>query len=179
MKWSVLSFVLFVFVLAGTISISIARQMDKNKPAKIIVTNDQTEAGKRILVPSDQFSHTAPLDTFILADYSFNIEGLPATQGWVGVDRTTQVDTFIHVADGTELNGGDYGALLPLEGNQSLWCGIAPDSVSETCSYEGLPGYGNSWDQRFTSIAFPRTGTVILSYKICWHSEPYYDRTAD
>ena len=34
-------------------------------------------------------------------------------------------DTFFHVADSTELDGGQTGDLHPLEGTQSMWCGVA------------------------------------------------------
>lgn len=117
------------------------------------------------------FQAGAQVDTFVLASFSFNEYGLPSTQGWTTHDRTAQLDTFFHVASAAELDGGNFGRLNVLEGSKSLWCGVAPGGHPETCYWATLPGYGNHWDQRFTSIAFPRTGDVELSYIIAWDSE--------
>ncbi len=110
-------------------------------------------------------------DTFVLASFSFDEYGAPSAQGWTTHDRTAQLDTFFHVASAAELDGGDYGRLNVLEGDKSLWCGVDSGAHPETCDWATLPGYGNNWTQRFTSIPFTRTGDVVLSYKIAWDSE--------
>lgn len=115
------------------------------------------DLGKRISV-------SAVLDTFVLAEFSFNCDGLPSTEGWIGVDMTAQMDTFCHIADATELNGGTFGRLVVLDGNQSLWCGAAPQTSGELCKYSKLPGYGEAWRQYFVSIPFDHQGDVTLSY---------------
>ena len=92
---------------------------------------------------------SALADTTVLAKFTFDTGGAPDPQGWTTHDVTLQVDTFFHVAGVAELNGGNGGALLPLEGVQSLWCGLAPTGQLPECSYATLPGYGDNWRQRF------------------------------
>ncbi|MEE9271072.1 MAG: hypothetical protein V3V49_12515, partial [Candidatus Krumholzibacteria bacterium] len=119
---------------------------------------------------------TAATDTFHLAWYSFNTGGAADPQGWTSVDLTTQIDTFFHVADATELDGGDFGGLIPLEGAQSMWCGQAPSPDPRFCGWAALPGYGNGWDQILVSDSLPGD-SVRISYKVFWESEPGYDGT--
>ena len=132
-------------------------------------------------LPSEMFS-TVPLvqaaaDTFHLAWFSFeNAGGAADEQGWTSVDLTAQIDTFWHVAGGTELDGGDFGALIALEGAQSMWCGVDATSDPPFCGYAALPGYGNSWHQILISKVFD-CDSLRLSYKVFWDSEPGYDRT--
>ena len=120
---------------------------------------------------------SAAADTFILAEFTFDGASGPDDQGWVSKERFqwTVMDTFFHVADATELNGGDAGGLIVLEGAQSLWCGAAPSGSEELCHYATLPGYGNKWSQTFTSVGFPRAGDVTLSYLTIWDIEPAED----
>jgi hypothetical protein len=121
----------------------------------------------------------AAVDTFVLGDYDFGGVTGPDTQGWTALewyDRAV-ADTFFHVADATELNGGDLGRLIVLEGSQSLWCGASPSSSGNLCYYATLPGYGNHWRQSFISKKFPRTGDVELSFLAIWDSEPAEDIT--
>jgi hypothetical protein len=108
----------------------------------------------------------------ILASYDFE----SGPQGWIDVDLTAQVDTFFHVADGAELDGGDSGGLVPLEGNQSLWCGQDVSLDPRFCGYVALPGYGNNWYQTFESKMFV-ADSLELSYLIFWDSEMGYDQT--
>lgn len=121
----------------------------------------------------------AVADTFILGTYTFNGPGGPDPQGWTGLEYSEDLVTalFFHVADSTELNGGSYGDLNVLKGDRSLWCGAMPDSSGDLCGYQLLPGYGNSWQQYFTSIAFPRTGDVEISFMAYYDSEPGEDFT--
>ncbi|MCZ6766782.1 MAG: hypothetical protein O7D32_07600, partial [bacterium] len=62
---------------------------------------------------------SAPSDTFVLGAYSFDTLGIPDAQGWYSVERTAQTEIFTHVADSTELNGGFFGSLVPIAGQQS------------------------------------------------------------
>jgi hypothetical protein len=119
----------------------------------------------------------AAVDTFILAEYDFDGPAGPDVQGWTGHDRTryTVPDTFFHVADATELTGGDIGRLIVLEGSQSMWCGLAPAAIGAGCSYATLPGYGNNWQQFLRSAVFFHTGDVTLSYLLIYHLEPAED----
>ncbi|UCH84133.1 MAG: hypothetical protein JSW50_00135, partial [Candidatus Latescibacterota bacterium] len=84
---------------------------------------------------------------------------------------TAPIDTFCHVADASELNGGTFGRLVVLDGNQSLWCGAAAQNSGELCHFETLPGYGRNWVQYFVSIPFERQGDVIFSYLIRYDVE--------
>ena len=121
---------------------------------------------------------SAAADTFHLAWFSFdNSNGQPDRQGWISVDRTAPIDLFWHVANATELDGGESGALVPLEGNQSLWCGVTPSDQAPFCAYATLPGYGNNWIEVFESVAFSVLEYVTVSYKVHWDSEPGYDET--
>lgn len=119
---------------------------------------------------------SAAADTFHLAWFNFGA-GVPDAQGWTTIDLTENLDDYFHVAGGAELNGGTFGKLLPLEGLQSLWCGVAPSAAIPYCGYATLPGYGNSWSQEFTSKNFAGCDSVEIWYKICWDSEPGYDAT--
>ncbi len=119
---------------------------------------------------------TSSADTFHLAWYDFNPGGNPSTQGWVAVDRTAQLDTFFHVAGPDELDGGTFGALLPLEGNQSMWCGVDASSSPPYCGYAALPGYGNNWEQVLESKLLA-CDSVRICYKVFFDSEWGYDQT--
>jgi hypothetical protein len=96
--------------------------------------------------------------------------------GYTTVDRSEQLKRFFHVADGTELNGGTSGNLLPLAGTKSMWCGQAPTTAIPYCDYATLPGYGNNWDQLLMSTTLAGDSASI-SYKIFFDSEPGYDGT--
>lgn len=116
-----------------------------------------------------QFS-TAASDTFVLGDWTFDDGGGGGdAQGWSGVDVHAQ-DVYFHVDDFAGM-GPPYA---PLEGGQSMWCGLR----SAGCGYATLPGYGHSWRQRFeTTAGFAATGDVTVSYLIRYDSEPGYDFT--
>ncbi len=119
---------------------------------------------------------SAAADTFNLGWFSFSVAGSSDPQGWRSIDLTAQ-STFWHVASGTgELTGGTFGNLLPLEGNQSMWCGQAPSTSTAFCGWAALPGYGNGWDQILVSVTLPGD-SVRIGYKVFWDSEPGYDGT--
>jgi hypothetical protein len=116
-------------------------------------------------------------DTVTLAWYDFDgVGGQPDVQGWIGVDRTAQILTAFHVAGGVELNGGSFGNLFPLGGDQSIWCGIAPQGGAPFCGYATLPGYANGWHQILESNTVSGD-SVLVSYRAHWDSEPGYDAT--
>jgi hypothetical protein len=123
-----------------------------------------------------RLSQAAAVDTFQLGWYTFDTNGQPDTQGWVSVDLTAQIDEFFHVAGPSELDGGESGRLMPLQGLQSMWCGVAPSSDVPFCGYVTLPGYGNNWDQVFVSKTF-YCDSIRFSYRVSWDSEPGYDKT--
>jgi hypothetical protein len=109
----------------------------------------------------------AATDTFNLATYTFDVLAAPNPQGWTSHDLTAQIDTFFRVHD---FGDGDLG---PLEGAQSLWCGVSASDSAPFCTYQTLPGYGNNWDQRLVSKFVP--GDMSLTYKIAWDTENEYD----
>ena len=87
----------------------------------------------------------ASSDTTLLAWFTFDsATGLPDPQGWTGVDLNAELDLFFHVAGLTELDGGDFGRLVPLEGSQSMWCGVDLPIGDPFCNWAGLPGYGSN-----------------------------------
>ncbi len=119
---------------------------------------------------------SAAADTFNLGWFSFDVAGTGDPQGWTTVDLSAQ-SIFWHVASGTgELNGGNLGNLLPLEGDKSMWCGQVPSADPRFCGWATLPGYGNGWDQILLSDTLPGD-SVRISYKVFWDSEPGYDGT--
>jgi hypothetical protein len=120
----------------------------------------------------------AAVDTYVVARYAFDGPAGPDTQGWFSVDLTEQLGLYFHIDDFDGLGGGTYGGLVPLQGDQSLWCGARPDAGNPyLCGYAALPGYGNGWDQRFESIEFAHSGDVTLQFLTHYDSEPGYDYT--
>ena len=165
----------FVLVLTALILLSAfaAGAAEGRAPVR---PNATSETPGHHLLPTSAAS-AAPLsritmaDTTILGEWTFD-DGMggPDPQGWTTVDRTVQIGTFFHVDDFAGLNWNP-----PFEGARSLWCGARPCAMPDVCSYASLPGYGNGWDQRFESVAFPATGDVNMAYLIRWDTEPSYD----
>jgi hypothetical protein len=121
---------------------------------------------------------SAAADTFHLAWYGFDTAGQPDKMGWVNVELTAQLLTAFHVASNAgELTGGTFGNLVPLVGNKSVWCGVPPQATVPFCGYFSLPGYGNTFDQYF-STGDLGVDSVIISYTVFWDSEPGYDATS-
>ncbi len=114
---------------------------------------------------------SAAANTVVLAWYQFDTPGGgPDPQGWTTIDNTVQIDYF-HV-DGP---GGPpcTGAIAPLDGSHSMWCGKEATIESPYCGWVDLPGYGNNWDQSLESTI----GANALTYDIAWDSEDGYDFT--
>ncbi len=166
-------FFVFLLIIVAITSVGWARKVDApaKKPTMVVPPSlrDDRPLG---YVPS---SLAAPSDTFILGEFTFNPGGAPDPQGWTSLDLTAQIDTFFHIDDFAGLGGGESGFLVPLEGNQSFWCGQRPTTGAPFCNYATLPGYGNNWSQRLESVAFATTGDVTLSYHILYETEPGYD----
>ncbi len=105
----------------------------KNVPGKSMADRNVEESpdvlGDIAILPPDLLSarpslHAAAADTFHLAWFGFG-QGVPNWQGWTTHDETAQITEFFHVASGlNELQGGTFGGLVPLEGLQSVWCGV-------------------------------------------------------
>ncbi len=130
-------------------------------------------------IPDRPLFVATPNETTVLGEWTFDVGGNCDPQGWTGFDWTAPIDEFFHVDDFAGLGGGDFGRLIPIEGNQSLWCGQRADAASPLfCGYGALPGYGNSWEQGFvTASCLSPAGDLIIDYLIAWHSEPNYDYT--
>jgi hypothetical protein len=125
---------------------------------------------------------SANVETTFFVRYTWDNGGLCDAQGWRPLDMTAQTHEFWHVADTSELDGGSFGNLLPLEGNQSMWCGAdGPVTTAEDlvlCSYATLPGYGNNWDQAFClRDCLTGAGGVEVDVAVMWDSETDYDAT--
>lgn len=73
---------------------------------------------------------------------------------------------YFHVDDFSGLGGG----YAPLEGTQSLWCGLRP-SHPDASGYVTPPGYGNLWDETWQSCFFRVSADVTVSYSIAWDTE--------
>lgn len=142
----------------------------------------EARSSSRVTLPPDlsvayPMRSAAAADTFVLHEASFDGPGgLLDPMGYTSVDRSSQIATFFHVADGTELDGGENGSMFPLSGARSMWCGQAPSSTVPFCGYATLPGYGNNWNQIL--VCDPQPGDSMgLSYRVFWDSEPAYDFT--
>ncbi|MBN1164653.1 MAG: T9SS type A sorting domain-containing protein [Candidatus Krumholzibacteriota bacterium] len=120
-------------------------------------------------------THIDTANHYFLAGYDFEAMDW---QGWTRLDNTAQIDTFAHVDDFVGLGGGTYGHLVPLEGMQSWWCGVRPDTNDiYRCSWYSAPGYGNRWMQILQTDPFYQTGPVTITFKGCFNSEPDQDFT--
>jgi hypothetical protein len=112
---------------------------------------------------------SAAASTVVLAWYQFDSPGgAPDPQDWTAVDNTVQV-TFFHV-DGQD-GAPCTGAIAPLGGSHSMWCGKEASAESPYCSWLALPGYGNDWDESLASTV----NANALTYDIAWDSEDGYD----
>ncbi|UCG51500.1 MAG: T9SS type A sorting domain-containing protein [Candidatus Latescibacterota bacterium] len=178
MKTVVLRGIVVTMCLVMTPGVLAERDVGKSPPVERHVYETPSDIDSRLLTYPEGLFTSSPADTYVLAEYSFEDEDLTCdAQGWFGVDRTTQLDTFFHVDDFAGLNGGNFGRLTPLEGEKSLWCGARPSAESPYCRWTDLPGYGNNWEQFFECVGIPVVGDVIVSYMIRWDSEAGYDRT--
>jgi hypothetical protein len=146
----------------------------QEKPRQIHIENNRND---RSISSSKVVFASSQADTHVLAEYDFNAGFACDFQGWTSADLNEQIEAFFHVDDFSGLNGGDFGRLTPLEGQQSLWCGARPSSGVPLCNYGCLPGYGNGWIQLFESKTFPVLGDASIRYKVRWDSEPGYDYT--
>jgi hypothetical protein len=160
-----------------------ARSVDRstdinNLRARIDVpTPMRTDAGPEAM---QAYRSSAAQSTTWLASYTFDSGPNCVTEGWISIDRTAQTHDFWHVDDFAGLGGGDFGRLVPLEGNQSMWCGARPDAGDMfLCSYAVLPGYGNDWNQALCSAScLDVTMDVVVNLSVAWDSEPLYDATS-
>ncbi len=118
----------------------------------------------------------AVVDTAILAAFDFDDLGGPDPQGWTSVDLTAQSGQYWHVDDFAGLGGGTFGALAPIDGSKSLWCGARP-GTPDPCSYATWPGYGNDWIQTIESVVFGTSGDVTIEFDARFDSEAGYDYT--
>ena len=116
-------------------------------------------------------------DTTWLGSWGFETPGGACdAQGWVRADITVQIGDFFHVDDFAGLGGGVTGRLIPIDGNQSLWCGARPSPTGPLCGYAALPGYGNAWDQAWcTSACLTVDSMLTIDYTMSWDTEPGYD----
>jgi hypothetical protein len=173
--WKILVVVGAVFVLVAP-NLH-ARKVHHEKKVPTVDTRGTARTHNDLPLKHQGLNRAAAHDTTVLAQFDFEGGVSADAQGWIGVDRTAQPDTFFHVDDFSGLGGGSFGRLVALEGSQSLWCGARPGADPLLCAYAVLPGYGHNWDQRFESVALPVEGDVTFSYKVRWDSEPNYDFT--
>jgi hypothetical protein len=59
-----------------------------------------------------------------------------------------------------------------------MWCGARPSTTDPyLCSWYNAPGYGNGWNQMLATEPFNFVGSVTISFKAYYDSEPEYDFT--
>ncbi len=160
------SFPFRVFVLIFSVSLLYATSPSSKQIPRPVKTGYTTKTSED-RTPS-RARPLAPYDTFVVAEFDFEnpVTHGPDPQGWVPIDMTVQDGTFFHVASFNVPTGGEL---------QAIWCGALPASEQPLCTYQFLPGYGNDWDQRFTSATFARSGEASLTYTINYDTEPGYD----
>ncbi|MCZ6765621.1 MAG: hypothetical protein O7D32_01680, partial [bacterium] len=121
MKKTLIISLCVAFAMTSLVAVSFAKDVPGKRLADVDFEStpmradlsDLPEAQRALARPN---LSSAAADTFHLAWYSFDSGPSPDRQGWVGVDLTSQIDTFFHVADASEMNGGTFGNLLVLEG---------------------------------------------------------------
>jgi hypothetical protein len=176
MRRSILVFVAFVMLVWAGFNAQ-ARKVPNQKSPENYQKHVYNPGSDRPL-DAGRMQMNAAVDTYVVARFTFDGPGGGDPQGWFGVDITAQPGPFFHIDDFAGLNGGTYGGLVPLQGDQSLWCGARPDAGNtELCGYAKLPGYGNGWKQRFESVEFAHSGDVTLQFLVHYDSEPGYDYT--
>ncbi|HEU4365410.1 MAG TPA: FlgD immunoglobulin-like domain containing protein [Candidatus Krumholzibacteria bacterium] len=112
----------------------------------------------------------AAATTTLLHAATFDVAGECSAQGWVAVDLTVQTGDYFHVDDYTGLAFG------PVAGAQSLWCGARASATGVLCTYQTLPGYGNTWNQAWcTKTCIAVGGDLDVSFQMRLDSEPSYD----
>jgi enoyl-CoA hydratase/carnithine racemase len=144
MKTAFPRYVFFVVTLVALITLGSTSTLAKKSRVKIAPPDDASSdasLARRGTNLTDQ----------VLGTWDFEN---PPGQGWTAVDATEQPGNFTHVDN----FAGLAAPYFPLSGSKSLWCGLRPAD----CQYLALPGYGNGWDQRFTSVAFPSSGGDVF-----------------
>jgi hypothetical protein len=173
--------VCFVGLLVGSIA---AREAPVRPPYRMdvhewIATHgpELNEAGLIIDPGLRSLYESAVADTYQIVWYDFETAvspNLPA--GWTKRDGTAQIDTFFHVEDFFGLGGGHFGLLVPLEGDQSMWCGVKDSPTADPfCGWINLPGYGNLWTQYLGTDEIEFQGLLHVSYTIEYDLEGNYD----
>ncbi len=178
MKRILFCLILAILFLAFLSTIGSGRK-NPGREALKINTERPLPAWRDVPLEEMEMQATALADTYVLAEFDFEGAYGPDPQGWYAADRSLgELGTYFHVDDFSGLGGGIHGGLVPIEGNQSLWCGARANSSSPIlCRYALLPGYGNLWYQRFESVEIPHSGDVTLEFLTYYDSEPGYDYT--
>jgi hypothetical protein len=170
-----------VGLVIGMMAVSHARKSPNRENVQYRVETRSLLDMDRPLDERNLFVSAQP-DTHVLGEWTFDSGSSCTSEGWTGLDWSfySNMGCHWHIADTTELDGGNFGGLIVLDGDQSLWCGAIPDPNDEyLCGYAALPGYGNGWDEGwcFRCIEVPDTEEVYIDYQIIWDSEPGYDYT--
>jgi hypothetical protein len=175
--WCILLAVLFVSAMAPTGALSRPEEeLAKGRRPAVTVPDGLRAEGDALLEAEGRLPHASPpVDTFCIVWYDFEPYSL---QGWTVRDHTAEIDTFFHVDDFAGLDGGDYGRLVPIEGEKSAWCGVRPDTTGlYLCAWLAAPGYGNGWDQMLVTESFSFTSPLRLSFLGVFDSEEKFDVT--
>jgi hypothetical protein len=169
-----------ISLVSLTVTLALARESNRGKQPGNGIFRVETHSQFDLDRPLERRSLNVSThaDTFVLGSWTFDTGSYCDAQGWTSTDLTEALPCFWHVDDFSDLGGGSFGLLVPLEGSQSLWCGARPDAGDPyLCSYATLPGYGNGWEQGwcFRCIEVPDTEEVMIEYLTTWDTEPGYD----
>ena len=160
-------------------SFALARNVDKGTTDLRIRTESAVTDNNSLENLGMPVHKAAAQGTTFLAFYTFDAGPNCVTEGFATADVTAQTGDWFHVDDFAGLGGGVTGLLAPLQGAQSLWCGVREDLNSLIlCGYQTVPGYGNNWNQAFcTANCLTVTTGVNVNFSIFWDSEGDYDAT--
>ncbi len=99
--------------------------------------------------------------------FTFDTVGGSTDCGWVGVDKTTQPDTYWHLEDAQGLgHGTDMSAALPFDTGDTLNDYAMHCGRWGVCGWLSEDGYGNNWDQhlRLTCGDFETSAVLDLAW---------------
>jgi hypothetical protein len=147
-----------------------------NQLIRVIAPPRGATDNQRLVDHNSLLAAPAASDTTWLLSSNFN-GSTCNPQGWTSVDITAQTGDFWHVDDYAGLSFG------PIQGTKSLWCGARSGAGVNLCTYATLPGYGNSWDQKWCTknclaVSGGATSDLDVSFSLRYDTEASYDYTA-
>jgi hypothetical protein len=121
---------------------------------------------------------SAAQGTTELYTQSFDVGANCSQASWTVIDLAAVSQIYFHVDDYALLPAADFS---PIQDDQSLWCGTRTSGVIPVCTYLTAPGYGNNWDQTWstkTCIAVSADSLLDVAFLARWDVQGGYDGTS-